>query len=104
MDYVRALELREISLEQSERFIKMLVGDNVPPQLRERYEAERLAIVAIKKQIPEPVKYLNRHGDGSDLWNKDYFNCPACGRRLRNKKPDPYCPRCGQAITWEVRV
>lgn len=104
MDYVRALMFRERSLEQSEYITKMLCGDNPPPELREMHEAERLSIVAIKKQIPRPVKYNNRHGDGADLWNKDYFNCPACGRRLRNKKPDPFCPRCGQALTWEVKV
>ena len=61
-----------------------------------------IAIPCLEKQIPKPVKYLNRHGDGADLWNKDYFNCPSCGRRLRNKKPDPFCPRCGQALMWDV--
>lgn len=104
MDYVRALMFRERSLEQSEYITKMLCGDNPPPELREMHEAEKLALVALEKQIPKPVKYNNRHGDGADYWNKDYFNCPACGRRLRNKKPDPFCPRCGQALTWEVKV
>lgn len=59
---------------------------------------------ALYKRIPQQVKYNNRHGDGVDYWNKDYFNCPACGRRLRNKKPDPYCPRCGQALAWDKEV
>ncbi len=67
-------------------------------------EASTAAIEALGKQIAKPVKYNNRHGGGADLWNRDYFNCPACGRRLRNKKPDPYCPRCGQALTWEGKV
>lgn len=55
---------------------------------------------AIEKQIPKKVKYLNRHGDGSDLWNKDYYTCPSCGRRLRNKQHDKHCGRCGQALEW----
>lgn len=59
-----------------------------------------LAIKALEKQIPKAVKYNNRHGDGHDYYNRDYFNCPACGRRLRNKQKDPYCGRCGQAIDW----
>lgn len=60
----------------------------------------RLAIEALEKQIQKKVKYKNRHGDGADLWNLDYYNCPACGRRLRNKQHDPYCGRCGQALDW----
>lgn len=63
-------------------------------------EAERMAYEALEKQIPKTVKYNNRHGDGCDYYNRDYFNCPACGRRLRNKQKDPYCGRCGQAIDW----
>jgi hypothetical protein len=55
---------------------------------------------ALEKQIAKKVKYLNRHGDGYDLYNVDYFHCPSCGRRLRNKQKDPHCGRCGQAIDW----
>ena len=60
-----------------------------------------MAKVASEKQIAQKVKYNNRHGEGYDLWNKDYYNCPTCGRRLRNKQHDPYCPKCGQALKWE---
>jgi hypothetical protein len=63
-------------------------------------EAYGVTISALEKQIPKKVKYLNRHGDGEDLWNKDYFNCPSCGRRLRNKQKDKHCGRCGQALDW----
>ena len=59
-----------------------------------------MAYEALEKQIPKAVKYNNRHGSGYDFYNRDYFNCPACGRRLRNKQKDPYCGRCGQAIDW----
>lgn len=67
-------------------------------------EAKLLAIEALEKQMPKPVKYNNRHGEGRDIYNRDYFNCPACGRRLRNKQKDPYCGRCGQAIDWTQEV
>lgn len=65
--------------------------------------ALKIAKQAIIKQIPQKVKYLNRHGKGGDLYNKDYFNCPFCGRRLRNKQKDNYCGRCGQLLDWEVQ-
>ena len=55
---------------------------------------------ALEKQIPKKVKHLNRHGDGADLYNRDCFFCPSCGRRLRNKQKDPHCGRCGQALDW----
>lgn len=61
---------------------------------------EKTVIDAFNKQIPQTVKYLNRHGEGHDIRNKDYYHCPACGRRLRNKQHDPYCPKCGQALDW----
>lgn len=62
-----------------------------------------LAISALEKQIPKKVKYQNRHGEGKDYYNKDYFHCPCCGRRLRNKQKDAHCGRCGQALDWEIQ-
>ena len=55
---------------------------------------------ALEKQIPQKVEYVNRHGGGYDLSNKDYFGCPSCKRRLRNTQKDPYCGKCGQALDW----
>lgn len=54
----------------------------------------------VDKATPKKVKYENRHGEGEDLWHRDYYNCPSCGCRLRNKKHFPYCPRCSQALDW----
>ena len=102
MDTVKAIEMLKRSLDLETRLHKLMYNDKITPDMRDGVEAKKLAIAALEKQIVKPVKYNNRHGDGADLWNKDYFNCPVCGRRLRNKKPDPYCPRCGQALTWEV--
>lgn len=64
--------------------------------------AEATVIKALKKQISKKVRYQNRHGEGFDLLHEDYYHCPSCGRRLRNKQHDPYCGRCGQALDWEV--
>ena len=69
---------------------------------KELIEAYGVAILSIEKQIPKRVKYLNRHGEGGDLWNKDYYNCPSCGRRLRNKQHDNHCGRCGQMLNWDI--
>lgn len=62
-----------------------------------------IAIEALEKMIPKKVKYQNRHGEGKDYYNKDYFHCPCCGRRLRNKQKDAHCGRCGQALDWEIQ-
>lgn len=98
MDYVRALMFRERSLEQSEYITKMLCGDNPPPELREMHEAERLSIVAIKKQIAEPVKVKDRK------YQTDYY-CPRCGKQ--QKLPGAkrlvfgsFCERCGQRLSF----
>lgn len=58
---------------------------------------------SVEKTNAKKVIYYNRHGDGDDYKNNDSFNCPECGRRLRNKKKDDYCPRCGQKIDWRVK-
>lgn len=68
----------------------------------EEKEALSIAIYALEKQIPKKVKYQNRHGEGKDYYNKDYFHCPCCGRRLRNKQKDAHCGKCGQTLDWEI--
>lgn len=104
MENAKALEIVKRSHEIRVNTHKKLFNDNIRADAREEIEAEKLAIKALEKQVAKPVKYNNRHGDGKDYYNQDYFNCPACGRRLRNKKPDPFCPRCGQALSWEVKA
>lgn len=55
---------------------------------------------AVNKTKPMKVRYKNRHGEGPDWKNEDYFNCSSCGRRLRNKQRDEFCGKCGQKIDW----
>ena len=70
------------------------------------YEDTGLApeqIVELKERnTPKKVRYQNRHGEGYDYKNEDYYHCPSCGRRLRNKKHDPVCPRCAQLLDWRI--
>lgn len=99
-----AFEYFQEERKNAENVFRMFYGDQIPPPLEKSLKMQDIAIDALRNRIPQPVKYNNRHGDGSDYWNMDYFNCPACGRRLRNKQHDPYCPRCGQALTWEVKA
>lgn len=63
-----------------------------PEQIRELKE----------RDTPKKVRYQNRHGEGYDYKNEDYYHCPSCGRRLRNKKHDPVCPRCAQLLDWRI--
>ena len=99
-----AFEKLQSYLDAYKRFCKKWFGDEIPEDAEKTIRALDIAIDALRNRIPQPVKYNNRHGDGKDYYNQDYFNCPACGRRLRNKKPDPFCPRCGQALSWEVKA
>ena len=62
----------------------------------------KMADVLEEQVTARKVKYLNRHGEGYDRYNDDNFSCPNCGRKLRNKQKDPYCPRCGQLLDWKV--
>ena len=72
------------------------VTSPVPPQILDELRAYDEAIVALKKLVPLPVKKLSKN-------EKEYFYCSKCDRRLGAKTPDLYCPRCGQAIGWEVK-
>ena len=97
MDYARALMFRERSLEQSEYITKMLCGDNPPPELREMHEAEKLALVALEKQIAKPCKAVKREYSHSDYY------CPVCGKQQKNtyktRREGCFCERCGQRLT-----
>ena len=52
------------------------------------------------KQTPQKVICINKHGEDIDYKNVDLLKCSNCGRRLRNKQHDPYCPKCGQKLDW----
>ena len=54
----------------------------------------------VDKATPMKVIHDNKHGSGIDCKNVDFYNCPRCRRRLRNKQHDNYCGRCGQRLNW----
>lgn len=56
----------------------------------EQKEAIKLAIEALKKQIPKKVKSPIRRGAYSD--------CPICG--IEVEMPWCYCYKCGQRLDW----
>lgn len=63
--------------------------------LKDKIEAQRMAIEALKKQIPKkPVIY-------SDTNRAD---CPICNNTVRgiDKPFGDYCSRCGQKLDWSV--
>lgn len=90
MDGKQAIEIFESRLEISD----------YEKQIPEYYQAMRMAIKALEKQIPKKVKieqwictkcdcgfeFSKHHGDG-------YYSIP-----LENKTK--YCPNCGQKLDW----
>ena len=65
------------------------------------FEAMKIAIEALEKQIPEKPTY-DGDGyapDGSFVW--DEWLCPHCGSQYEVDYDDyDHCPACGQAIDW----
>lgn len=65
-------------------------------------DSAEFLVDSLEKRVSQKVKYVNRHGDGYDTYNRDHYYCPACGRRLRNKQHDNCCGRCGQSLDWNL--
>ena len=93
-----------------EHAIKQLEDDalfeGVPEEINPLYAAYTVAITAMEKQIPKPLKEL-KNPNPIELGN-DYAECPNCGEWLGKKKLAKhrynYCPKCGQRIDWEREV
>ena len=65
--------------------------------------AQAAAIEALGKQIPTvPTFEGDGYSDGELVY--DTWICPGCGKsyELEYEEYD-YCPKCGQAIDWEVQ-
>ena len=64
-------------------------------------KAFRLAVDALKKQIPKHPDY---EGDGYDPEGEliyDTWRCPNCGEAYEVDYDEyDYCPNCGQRIDW----
>lgn len=65
-----------------------------------RIEAGRIAIEALKKQIPKTPDFIaDGYADGELVY--DTWVCPNCEQHyeIEYEKYD-YCPNCGQYIDW----
>lgn len=89
MDRKQAIEIFKSRLEISD----------YEKQIPEYYQAMRMAVEALKKQIPEIPAY---EGDGYDPEGNIIFDewlCPCCGTRYEvDYDEHDFCPNCGQAI------
>lgn len=68
-----------------------------------KIEFLRIAIEALKKQIPKMPDYEgDGYADGFLVY--DTWVCPSCGRYYELDCNDGYiyCPQCGQRIDWST--
>lgn len=69
----------------------------------ERYEAYRMGIKALEKQLPKKPITDSTHYAGLE----DFF-CPSCKKRIVSRldgkwcagRPQKCCEECGQALDW----
>ena len=88
--------------------IKQLEDDalfeGVPEEINPLYAAYTVAITAMEKQIPKPLKEL-KNPNPIELRN-DFAECPNCGewlvKKMRAKHRCDYCHKCGQALDWST--
>lgn len=83
----------EAKIDLIESGIELGAGDFVD------FEALKIAVVALDKQIPQrPINLSNAPLDAYCA----IFRCPRCKRRLKMKSKGAYCDKCGQAIDWRA--
>ena len=81
----------EAKIDLIESGIELGAGDFVD------FEAMKIAVVALDKQIPQrPINLSNAPLDAYCA----IFRCPRCKGRLKMKSKGAYCDKCGQAIDW----
>lgn len=81
----------EAKIDLIESGIELGAGDFVD------FEALKIAVVALDKQIPQrPINLSNAPLDAYCA----IFRCPRCKGRLKMKSKGAYCDKCGQAIDW----
>ena len=82
---------KEAKIDLIESGIELGAGDFVD------FEALKIAVVALGKQIPQrPINLSNAPLDAYCA----IFRCPRCKGRLKMKSKGAYCDKCGQAIDW----
>ena len=80
-------------------------GETIPVEClndlsRAAYEADKIAISALEKQIPKKPSYEgDGYADGEMVY--DTWICPCCDTRYEVDYDEyDYCPECGQGIDW----
>ena len=96
----RSRRIERLDRKQAiEIFKSRLEISDYEKQIPEYYQAMRMAVEALKKQIPEIPAY---EGDGYDPEGNIIFDewlCPCCGTRYEvDYDEHDFCPNCGQAI------
>lgn len=82
---------KEAKIDLIESGIELGAGDFVD------FEALKIAVVALDKQIPQrPINLSNAPLDAYCA----IFRCPRCKGRLKMKSKGAYCDKCGQALDW----
>lgn len=68
----------------------------------EYYDALKLAVKALRKQLPVSARKESGRSIGGE---KHYrYVCPECKKNLRPSTRGKYCPYCGQRIEWEENI
>lgn len=92
--------MKNIEYRDAMIIINRLKGvTTVPPNSEELREACRLAIEAMRKQIPRKPK----EAEGFPINLKDVvdvWKCPECEKEILGDT-ERYCYNCGQALDWE---
>lgn len=99
MDIRTAIEnlkhiVSEIRFDTSVREIKQIKRDKI--------KSIDMAIMALEKQIPNPVVYEgDGYADGVMVYDMAY--CPVCDHAFEEGCAgwkSKFCPNCGQALDW----
>lgn len=89
--------LKMISKIQDEQFISEILGTWYKEVADDFHSALKMAIDALKKQIP--MKPIGEH--------YAHMRCPSCNHRIpsgqgsSSRRRDNWCNYCGQKILWE---
>lgn len=74
--------------------IEILLAGKAKVDWHEIIEAVNVAMLALKKTMPQKVGNLEKHVDHVK------GNCPSCGYIISNYGDAEYCIKCGKKLDW----